>query len=225
MTSYTGGKKRIGKEIASKIVEYTQGFTAKGYCEPFCGMLGVYQHIPELINIQKLKYKAGDRNPYIIKLWKGIQKGWIPPDACTEQDFYKFKASDDDSLESIFTGFASSYHGVFRCIYNKHINVHRLKMNCMTIISNLKSTQFKCGTYDQYTNLSGYVIYCDPPYRGTTHAYHIGNTVNTIFDSNKFGDWCKLMSKRNIVFVSEYSEPCSGAKLIWSKGKENLYLI
>jgi hypothetical protein len=30
-----------------------EGFQIKGYCEPFSGMLGVYQHIPELFKDQK----------------------------------------------------------------------------------------------------------------------------------------------------------------------------
>ena len=53
MTSYHGGKQKIGKKIAniiyeeSILIEEETGFKIKGYCEPFCGMLGVYQHIPE----------------------------------------------------------------------------------------------------------------------------------------------------------------------------------
>lgn len=43
MTAYHGGKQRIGKEIATVIADMTQDVTIKGYCEPFCGMLGVYQ--------------------------------------------------------------------------------------------------------------------------------------------------------------------------------------
>ena len=54
MTLYAGGKKRIGKEIAdiiskkTKEIEESEDFKVVGYCEPFCGMMGVYQYIPEL---------------------------------------------------------------------------------------------------------------------------------------------------------------------------------
>lgn len=47
MTCYNGGKQRIGKKLADIIydesldIEYEYDFTIKGYCEPFCGMLGV----------------------------------------------------------------------------------------------------------------------------------------------------------------------------------------
>ncbi len=62
MTVYHGGKQRIGKQLAKVIVQESldiaddEGWSIKGYCEPFCGMLGVYQHIPELYN-EKLDYK------------------------------------------------------------------------------------------------------------------------------------------------------------------------
>ena len=54
MTTYHGGKQRIGKTLAQIFVEESIGiegeydFKIKGYCEPFCGMLGVYQYIPKL---------------------------------------------------------------------------------------------------------------------------------------------------------------------------------
>ena len=45
---YNGGKQRIGKRLSSIIAEESldiedeYDFTIKGYCEPFCGMLGVF---------------------------------------------------------------------------------------------------------------------------------------------------------------------------------------
>ena len=84
MTRYHGGKQRIGKEIANTIfdistdIEDETEFTIRGYCEPFCGMLGVYQHIPELFDdddFPPLKYKAGDMNESVIKMWKAVQEG------------------------------------------------------------------------------------------------------------------------------------------------------
>ena len=63
MSSYHGGKQRIGLEIAenihlvSTIIEEHTDFVIKGYCEPFCGMLGVYRHIPELFSELGLENK------------------------------------------------------------------------------------------------------------------------------------------------------------------------
>lgn len=63
MTAYHGGKQRIGKEIASIIttishnIKSQYSFQITGYCEPFCGMLGVFSHM--LID-KHYNYKAGD---------------------------------------------------------------------------------------------------------------------------------------------------------------------
>jgi len=100
MASYHGGKKRIGKELANIIVDETMDiieeddFEIKGYCEPFCGMLGVYQHIPELFEEEglKLKYKAGDTNKSVIMMWNKAKKGWKPPvKLVTKTKFMKMK--------------------------------------------------------------------------------------------------------------------------------------
>ena len=90
MTAYHGGKQRIGKKLARVIVEESldiadyEGWDIKGYCEPFCGMLGVYQHIPKLFQDElggvdnplgyKLKYKAGDMNDSVVKMWNAAKK-------------------------------------------------------------------------------------------------------------------------------------------------------
>jgi hypothetical protein len=111
MTAYHGGKQRLGKTLAEIIVDTSleiaedNRFELKGYCEPFCGMLGVYQHIPELFEPEgceplrsgcepegcepegceeegignRIKYLAGDGNGSVIMMWQAAQKGWKPP--------------------------------------------------------------------------------------------------------------------------------------------------
>jgi hypothetical protein len=91
MTCYHGGKQRIGKVIAEEIFSISrgiaddEGFNIQGYCEPFCGMLGVYKHIPRLFGYTDLKYKAGDANADVINMWKAAQKGWKPPHQVSEK--------------------------------------------------------------------------------------------------------------------------------------------
>ena len=101
MTSYHGGKQRIGKKLANIIVEESvviaenEGLKIKGYCEPFCGMLGVYQHIPNLYDnelnlrskegLENLNYVAGDTNNSVVMMWKAAQKGWKPPTKVSEK--------------------------------------------------------------------------------------------------------------------------------------------
>jgi DNA adenine methylase len=235
MTYYPGGKKKIGLEISEKIIQISQNLVdiskIKGYCEPFCGMLGVYQHIPQLLKSQhSKKYKkynllAGDRNPYLIKLWKGIQKGWKPPTKCNEKEYYKYKENNSKTLKAIFVGFACAYRGDFRSSFSEERNISLQAKHATEIGKEIKNVKFKTGDYTMYSNLENYIIYCDPPYKGTQNPYLINNKKNNTFEYEKFIEWCKEMSKHNIIFISEYKKPCKESKLIWKKGKEKLYIL
>jgi site-specific DNA-adenine methylase len=242
MTYYTGGKKRIGKYISDSILKYINDECIgsykkiKGYCEPFCGMLGVYNFIPnnfKKYGFTKIKYKAGDRNPFIIKLWKGIKNGWKPPIKCSKDEFYRYKKiinekkviEKDLLLKCIFIGYACAYKSTFFGTFDKTKNIKKQSLNCIEIGKNTKNTIFKCCEYDKYSDLKGYIIYCDPPYINTQNKYKIGNKSNSEFNYKKFIEWCKKMSKNNIIFISEFTKPFKECKLIWSKGKEKLFVI
>lgn len=54
---------------------------------------------------------------------------------------------------------------------------------------------------------SGNVVYCDPPYKGTT-GYKDG------INYNQFYEWVRKLSRNNIVFISEYNMP-SDFRCIW----------
>ena len=75
---------------------------------------------------------------------------------------------------------------------------------------NLKNIYFECKDFRDIKSISGYVIYCDPPYKNTT-----GYKTND-FPYEEFYNWCREMSKNNIVLISEYWMP-SDFKCIWSK--------
>ena len=236
MTFYPGGKKYKGKEISKIIYNFVQHFEKDenksekiiGYCEPFCGMLGVYENSIDLFqnHSPKLKYKAGDRNPYIITLWQGLQKGWKPTISCSEKKYYQLKYSEEISLESIFVGFACSIRGVFRSTYFPPNNVKIQAEHCISIGNKIreKKVKFTIGEYMQFSKLKNYIIYCDPPYIGTQNAYNIGDIKNNEFNYLIFLNWCEKMSEHNLVFISDYKKPHKNCHLIWKKGKEKLFI-
>ena len=58
------------------------------------------------------------------------------------------------------------------------------------------------------------VIYCDPPYQGTTK-------YKDDFDHDEFWNWCRKMNgKGNKIYVSEYHAP-DDFKCIWQKTINN----
>jgi len=213
MTSYHGGKKRIGKDLANIIydvsmeIEKQYDFKIKGYCEPFCGMLGVYQHIPELFKEHKpkLKYKAGDTNKSVILMWQAAQKGWKPPSSCSEEKYDKLRYDGKESAEKGFIGHQYSFGGKYfqghRGKYGNKYSYPEVSAKIVEIAETLSTTLFSHDDYKHFSNLKGYVIYCDPPYSKTNCKY------SSSFNHLEFWKWCEKMRKDNIVFISEYSSP------------------
>lgn len=74
--------------------------------------------------------------------------------------------------------------------------------------------EFYGGDYAAFPIPDNSIIYCDPPYQGTT-KYNKG------FDYRRFWYWCNKMVKLgHKVFVSEYNAPPDW-KCIWSKEVNN----
>lgn len=229
MAFYPGGKKRLGRELAEVITEISSAYNVKGYCEPFCGMLGVYRHIPESFRecgINRVKFLAGDQNKYVIKLLEGVQNGWKPPSQqCTKKEYDRYKENNSSSLTSIFYGFACSCRGDFRSGYFDKNNCSIQSEDMVEIGSMLQDVRFSAGSYDQFSNVKQFVLYLDPPYRDTKNNYYEKDQRNSHFDYDEFIEWVREMAKDNLIFISEYTKPCREAKLVWEHGKEKLYMM
>lgn len=214
MTKYHGGKQRIGDEIAKVIkhvsehVEDHAGIKFKGYLEPFSGMMGVYQHIPELFQDHKsFKYRAGDINESVIKMWKATQRGWNPPTSCSEKKFYILKGNGKSSAEKGFIGHTCAFRGVYFGTYYNQVTTQQIKGNKKRVldISNILSknkVELKFVSYSYWKKTKGYIIYCDPPYFSNSLYPDEFNKYRN-FDSNEFYKWAEKMSETNLVFVSE----------------------
>lgn len=232
MTGYHGGKARVGAEISAIIKDIADlyyeecGTIIKGYCESFAGMLGVYRHIPELFKDYekkhkiKLDYLAGDINGSLIKMWKESKRGWIPPTKFyTKKQWEKLRDTEGTSALKGFIGHAYSFRGIYFSGYVDFKNIKNSSNNIVEIGKKIKRVKFYNDTYDYFSDLKGYILYLDPPYKKTTQFYLED------FDYEEFQDWVQKMSKHNIILISEYSKPIKNCKKIWSKGNENLYLV
>ena len=231
MTAYHGGKQRFGKAIASCMKDYIGSDTQfLGYCEPFCGMLGVYQH---MLYLNLKSYLAGDINEAVINMWQASQNGWIPKSTCSEDEFLDFKKRKCVSPESGFFGHQLSFGGKFlECYspkYGKPADCSKQAIKVASIGNSAKDVKFNCDVYTQYSHLKGFVMYCDPPYENTQHRWK--------FDHSEFVEWCIMMSKHNMVFVSGFTKPCQIVEIVFKSslkpqttngnpvlGVEHLYL-
>ncbi len=233
MTSYHGGNQKIGKQIASTIhmvstiMEEETEYEIKGYCEPFCGMLGVYRHIPGLFEgWDRMLYIAGDANASVIKMWKKTKEGWIPPTTCTRTKFDTLRKSTISSAEKGFLGHACCFGGQYFNTFStdKVLDLPVQSKRVQDISQQVQLVKFSSGSYDQFSSLRGYVIYCDPPYSGTTTRYFDEEGRKRSFDYKLFEKWCQDMALYNIVFVSEYNTLDIPAVKVWTKkGKASIY--
>ena len=211
---YMGSKNRLCKEIVPIIQSYVSN--SNGYLEPFVGGANVIDKI-------KCNNKYGcDLNKYLIALLDNIKNGWLPPKEVSEElynNILKNKNNYDDCLVG-FVGFCCSFGGKFFCGYARgYKNDGKTRRNyasesyrnLIKQAPNLKNIHFNCRDFrDINANISNFVIYCDPPYRGTTKY------KTEEFPYEEFYQWCKNMAKNNIVLVSEYNMPID-FECIWSK--------
>lgn len=233
MATYHGGKKRIGKDIAKLIADIynklpvNQRIKITTYCEPFCGMLGVYSNvIPLLSEKDDFTFYAGDTNGSVIKMWQEAATGkWSPPSECSREEFEKLKHDGQETANKGFIGFVWAYRSKYFVSYFPNAGNGRIEKNRADVLKISKvigDVNFEKGDYTQFSLLENAIIYCDPPY-SSSNQYYDDNRVQIPFSNEKFWDWVRIMSQKNIVIVSEYEAP-KDFRQIWASGVEKLFI-
>lgn len=216
MTSYQGGKGRLGKRIYQvlKLLEADlSDKTELPYFEPFIGMAGVMRHFAAENSGRELY--ASDINKDLVLMWQAIQKGWKPPLKCSKSEYERLRV-DKSSAKRAFIGIVASYSTVF-------FNGYRLGYNnqgrdylregydgLMEIAPVMRAVDFMgTASYAQW-DPKGYLIYCDPPYLNN----QLKNEHFENFDHAAFWETMRKWSKKNIVVVSEVVAP-KDWKCVW----------
>ena len=210
---YMGGKSRIAKRIRNRLI--THGATR--YVEPFVGggavltaVAGDFQFI-----------LAADAHNDLIDMYRAIQDGtFTPPETVTEEEYQSLKASDPSPLRT-FAAFGASFGGkewggYARMTTTTRNGKPRAPEDYARYSRNSLIRSAKAGMFDDHVvfrassvfeldlpeGLTDTVIYCDPPYSGTT-MYKTGE-----FDAAKAWDLYREWSRRGAhVYVSEYAGP------------------
>lgn len=211
---YLGSKNRLSKELAPIIQKHIDD-GCKGYLEPFVGGANMIDKI-------KCNVKIGcDNNRYLIALLNALSKGWTPPKYFSEEEYKEVKNNKEKYEDHIvgYYGFCGSFGAKWFGGYAKSFKSdgvtprnHPLESynNIIKQQPSLKNVIFKCCDFRKIKNVRNFVIYCDPPYRGTT-KYAVDE-----FPYDEFYDWCREMGKDNVILVSEYSMP-DDFECIWQK--------
>ena len=210
---YVGSKNRLSKELVPIIQSYITD-DCRGYIEPFVGGANIIDKI-ECDN--KIGY---DINPYLIALLNHVKLTTDDiPEEITREHYYNVK-NNKDNFEEWYVGligfcgaFSARFFGGYATNGNnpkyKKTPFNESRNNIIKQSVNLKDIKFECKDYKDLDNLSGYVIYCDAPYKNA-----LG--YNFKFDHDIFYDWVRKMSVNNIVLISEYEMP-DDFDCIWEK--------
>lgn len=214
---YMGSKSRMTKYLVPIIQRYIDKNNIKNYLEPFVGGANVIDKV-------KCDRKFGsDSHKQLIAFLDALSNDYEPPKHISEEE-YKYIKTHQDEYEDKFlgyVGFQLSYGAKWFDSYRRDKEGKRkydeeAYRNVMKQAPNLKGVKFKCCCFKDIKNISGYVIYCDPPYKDTTN-YSTGE-----FPYEEFYEWCRAMSEKNIVLISEYNMP-DDFECIWKK--ENKCLV
>ena len=208
---YMGSKNRIAKHILPIMLKYkTPEMT---WVEPFVGGANMIDKI-------KCDKKYGcDLNEYLIELLKYSAENELP-ETISEEEYNKVKLNKEDydkwyvGLVGFFGSFGAKFFGGFARRYNKDGSVFDVPKQAINSLRkqapHLKGITFKHCSFQDVNNIKGFVIYCDPPYRGTTKY------KTEKFPHDEYYDWCRKMAKNNIVLCSEYWMP-DDFDCIWEK--------
>ena len=196
--AYVGGKSKCYLHITNILND--PKYNGKVYLEPFVGMCHILKRI-----INKKKYIASDINENLYVLLKGVQN---KNDFCSisKRKYHQLK-NQPSSFEKSLAAFTYSYNGkefggYTKTDKNETRNYPEERIRYYKFLQEnetFKKTKFKNCAYNQWKP-SNYLIYCDPPYKGTTD-------YSTNFDHVLFWNTIREWSKNNTVFVSEYTAP------------------
>lgn len=194
---YLGGKSKIRKQISAFLESVRK--PDQTYFEPFVGGAWVLQEMTG-------KRIASDGNKALIAMYKALQTGWIPPTFVSEEEYQQVrKANNPADPMTIFCGIGCSFAGKLWGGYarseGKTCYAQTSKNSLLKQLPLIKDVDFQYGLFHEH-NPENMLVYCDPPYEGTTQ-YGAFKSFDHTFFWNTMREW----SKKNTVIISEYKAP------------------
>ena len=203
---YMGSKNRIAKHILPIMLADRK--ENQYWVEPFVGGANMIDKVDG-------NRMGADINKYLIYFWNDLKNGFIPPIHTTKEEYFEIKDNkDNDFTMTLWAGICCSYGGKwFGGWINDYSEARRLKNgrlpnhqterrnSVMKQIPKIKDVKFIHSSYEDLEIPNNSLIYCDPPYKGTTK-------YRDDFNHDEFWDWCREKTRKgHTVFISEYNSP------------------
>lgn len=207
---YLGSKDRHADEILAIVLE---GRTDQVYVEPFVGGGNVIWRVSGV--------RIGcDINSKMIALFRAVAAGQELPDTISEEQYRSIRNNQDAYADWLvaFVAIACSYGGKWWGGYARGKTasgvprdyLQETKKNLLSMAAGLQGVRWSSGSYWDLPIPDNSIIYCDPPYRGTTG-------YKDAFDSDAFFLWAgDQAAQGHRIFVSEYQAP-KGWECVWEK--------
>ena len=209
---YMGSKNRIAKHLLPIILKDRK--EGQWYVEPFVGGANMIDKVDG-------NRIGADSNRYLIALLKHCekQKSHDLPSRIYEDDYNDIKNNSGNYSDFIVghigfnASFGSKWFGGYArprkgsgydrdLICGKNSLIRKMKM--------VKGVLFYLCAYSELEIPSDSIIYCDPPYQGTTG-------YKDKFNHEEFWQWCREKAKEgHKVFISEYNAP-DDFKCVWQQ--------
>lgn len=188
--------------IAHKLLPFMLTHRADGmpWVEPFVGGANMIDKVGGI--------RIGcDTHKYLIALLYAVQNGWTPPTCVTKHEYDYIKKNTNEFPDYLvgFVGFLCSFGGKWWGGYASNTKGDNYAARGSRVLikqaTKLQGVTFTNQSYDTLELQEKSIIYCDPPYSGTT-------SYKDVFNHDTFWEWCRQRNRDgHILFVSEYSAP------------------
>jgi DNA adenine methylase len=211
-----GSKNKISKYILPIILKNRK--SDQWYVEPFVGGCNIIDKVDG-------KRIGNDINFYLIEMWKSLQNGWCPPELITEDLYNDIRIYKDTKYSPNLIGyvgfllsFGAKWFGGYRRdiagtkgdMTNMVNQSKRAYNSIMEQLPKIKDVYFTNLNYWEMDIPDNSIIYCDPPYEGTTN-------YKDSFDFEKYWNWVRKMNFLGFeIYCSEYNAP-PDFECIWEK--------
>ena len=209
---YMGSKNRIAKHLLPIMLENRNGRT---WVEPFVGGANMIDKVDG-------KRIGADLNEHLVKALYLVrdEPNKIPRNnkEYTEEMFDVAKKGDLSNPIDCFAMFQYTFGSKFKDCWAKNKRgtdyVKECVRNVLMQSKNIQDVEFIHSSYQDLEIPPKSVIYCDPPYEGTTR-------YREEFKHSEFWDWCRNKEKEgHKVFISEYNAP-DDFKCVWEQEVKN----
>jgi len=211
---YMGSKARYAEEIIAIATAHRK--PNQPWVEPFVGGGNIICRVPA----QQGPRIGGDVNWRMIELLDAIgNQGWVPPENVTEEQYKHIKENPDSYPPELVAFVATAvsfgakwFAGYARGSVDYAANGAKQALREAPLLHGAK---FVYARYDELSIPRDSIIYCDPPYTGTT-GYGGAKTDIDIGDDLALNTWNraafwrwadKMVAAGHDVFVSEYTGP------------------